>query len=31
MKDKYQAFLFGFSVGAIIFCTLFGYVIGQIC
>jgi len=29
MRDKYEAFLFGFSVGTIIFCTLFGYVIGQ--
>ncbi len=28
MKDKYEAFLFGFALGTIIFCTLFSYVIG---
>ena len=26
--NKYEVFLFGFAIGAIVFCTLFGYVIG---
>jgi len=30
MENKYEIFLFGFAVGAIIFCALFGYVIGKI-
>ena len=31
MKDKYEAFILGFSIGAILFCTLWAYVIGNVC
>ena len=30
MKDKYEAFLFGFAVASIIWCVVWAYVVGQI-
>jgi len=30
IKNKYEAFLLGFAVGAIIFCTIFSYIIGKL-
>lgn len=29
-NDKYKYFLLGFAIGAIIFCTLFSFVIGKL-
>jgi hypothetical protein len=30
MKNKTEAFLLGFAIGTIIWCLVFGYIIGKI-